>query len=201
MSLQPLNNERQLLLQVSEGDETAFRQLLYAYSDRLGAFVYKITGSREISQEIVQDTFIKVWHKRAALPAVTQLDNYLFIIARNLTYNHIRDQARVAVRYQAWLRDMENSDDIVLTAGDEEGLAQYLPLIDEAIDRLPPQQRKVFELARKQSLSHKQIAEQMQLSTESVKKYMKLALNAVREHVRDRVPFPVLLVLLLPLTH
>ncbi|MBC9934935.1 RNA polymerase sigma factor [Chitinophaga qingshengii] len=198
MSTRQLHNEQQLLLRVSEGDETAFQQLLYAYSDRLGAFVYKLTHSREVAQEIVQDTFIKVWHKRATLPEVGHAGKYLFIIARNLTYNHIRDQARMTLKYQDWLQDMENSD---ATPGDDEGLAQYLPVIEQAVSQLPPQQRKVFELVRKQGLSHKQIAEQMQLSPESVKKYRKLALQFIREYVRHRVPFPVLLVVLLPLSY
>ncbi|MET7000373.1 RNA polymerase sigma factor [Chitinophaga defluvii] len=197
MSLQRLNNEEQLLLRVAEGDETAFGELLYAYSDHLGAFVYKITASREIAQEIVQDTFIKVWNKRGALPAIDRFGQYLFILARNLTYNYIRDQARVAVKYQQWLRDMENREEVATVFYEEGGMAHYLPVIDQAVDQLPPQQRKVFEMARKQGLSHRQIAEDMGISAETVKKYMKLALQAIREYVRSKVPSAVLLVLFL----
>lgn len=186
---------------VAEGDETAFGELLYAYSDHLGAFVYKITASREAAQEIVQDTFIKVWNKRAALPGIDRFGQYLFILARNLTYNYIRDQARVTVKYQQWLRDMETRDEVDTVYCEEVGMAHYLPVIDKAVDQLPPQQRKVFELARKQGLSHRQIAENMGISTETVKKYMKLALQAIREHVRTEVPSAVLLVLCLYISH
>jgi len=189
------------LLRVAEGDETAFGELLYAYSDHLGAFVYKITASREIAQEIVQDTFIKVWNKRETLSGIDRFGQYLFILARNLTYNYIRDQARVAVKYQQWIRDMENREEVDTVYCEEGGMAHYLPVIDKAVDQLPPQQRKVFELARKQGLSHRQIAENMGISTETVKKYMKLALQAIREHVRTEVPSAILLVLCLYISH
>lgn len=194
MSQQEQHNEQHLLLRISEGDETAFKQLLYTYSDRLGAFVNKLTRSRDMAQDIVQDTFIKVWQKRATLPEVAHIGNYLFIIARNLTYNHLRDVARLGLDYREIQRAHDTGPQYTyITSIDDEGLARYLPVIDEAIRQLPPQQRKVFELARKQGLSHKQIAEQMQLSPESVKKYMKLALQSVREYVRHHAPLSVLL--------
>ncbi|GEP95143.1 DNA-directed RNA polymerase sigma-70 factor [Chitinophaga cymbidii] len=192
-----LHNERELLLRVADGDESAFKELLYAYSDHLGAFVYKVTASREISQEIVQDVFIKIWNARASLPGIERFSQYLFILTRNLTYNYIRDQSRASLKYQQWLHDMEHQGGTENIIHEEDGLARYLPIIGKAIEQLPPQQKKVFELARKQGLSHRQIAEEMGLSTETVKKYMKLALQAIREYVRDKVPSAVLAVLFL----
>jgi DNA-directed RNA polymerase specialized sigma24 family protein len=58
MGSEPLYNERQLLLDVANGDEAAFRNLFNGYRDRLYAYSLKITSTREMAEDIVQDTLL-----------------------------------------------------------------------------------------------------------------------------------------------
>jgi len=182
-----------ILTNIALGDEKAFAGLLYDYSDHLGTFVYKILGSREAAQEIVQDVFIKVWERRESLSGISDIGNYLFVLTRNLTYNHIRDQSRASARFKQWADEMDIYENANATKDPEDHLELYLPVINAAISALPEQQRRVFELAKREGMSYSQIAEEMQLSAETVKKYMKLALKSVRENVRIATP-PSLLV-------
>ncbi|MBO9633407.1 MAG: RNA polymerase sigma-70 factor [Chitinophagaceae bacterium] len=192
-----LHNEKQLLAHIAAGDELAFRELLNAYSDHLGSFVFKVTGSREAAQEIVQDVFMKIWNKRQELPGLSQLNHYLFILTRNLTYNFIRDQSRTSLKFRKWLQEVEAMEEVSRIENEEEHLSRFMPAINLAVSRLPDQQRKVFVMARKQGFSQKQIAQEMGLSAETVKKYMKLALQSIREQVSHLTPPSLILILYL----
>ena len=183
MIVLPSDNERVLLCRIAEGDEAAFSELFYAYHQRLGAYVYRLTESRPATQEIVQDVFVKIWVKRAALTGVGNFDAYLFTAARNHVFNYIRNMARERSRQAALeaeslagtaelrLKEMETPEE------------DYHSLLDEAVAQLPPQQQRVYRLHKQEGLSHAEIAERMQLSVETVKKHMSLALRAIRDHL------------------
>jgi RNA polymerase sigma-70 factor (family 1) len=171
----PSDKERALLCRVAEGDEAAFSELFYAYHQRLGAYVYRLTESRPATQEIVQDVFIKIWVKRSGLTEVTNFNAYLFTAARNHVFNFIRNLARERSRQAAL--DVET---VVEAEPPEE---DYHSLLDEAVAQLPQQQQRVYRLHKQEGLSHAEIAERMQLSVETVKKHMSLALRAIRDHL------------------
>lgn len=181
MLVMPPDLEKKLLCHVAEGDETAFGQLFNAYHQRLGAYIYRLTGSFAATQEIVQDVFVKIWLKRAALPAIQSFEAYLFTAARNHVFNHLRQLARQ--RAQQARLEAGIAPEITLPAPLEEDVVEYQDLLDEAIDQLPSQQRNVYILHRREQLSHAQIAERMHLSVETVKKHMSLALHAIRDHL------------------
>ena len=164
-----------MLCRIAEGDEAAFSELFYAYHQRLGAYVYRLTESRPATQEIVQDVFVKIWVKRSGLVDVVNFDAYLFTAARNHVFNYIRNMARERSR-QA---DLE----VETTAEAETPGEDYHSMLDEAVAQLPQQQQRVYRLHKQEGLSHAEIAERMQLSVETVKKHMSLALRAIRDRL------------------
>lgn len=175
MIVLPSDRERALLCRIAEGDEAAFSELFYAYHQRLGAYVYRLTESRPATQEIVQDVFVKIWVRRSGLAGVANFDAYLFTAARNHVFNYIRNMARERSR-QAEL-------EVVTTVEMETPEEDYHSLLDEAVAHLPQQQQRVYRLHKQEGLSHAEIAERMQLSVETVKKHMSLALRAIRDRL------------------
>lgn len=63
MALHAIPNDKELLCRVAEGDQQAFTTLFNAYYKTLGEYIFRVTESEEAAQEIVQDTFLKVWEK------------------------------------------------------------------------------------------------------------------------------------------
>ena len=181
MIVLPPNEERLLLRRIAEGDETAFAQLFRAYHQRLGAYVFRLTESRQATQEIVQDVFVKIWVKRATLAEIGNFDAYLFTAARNHVFNYIRNMARERARLAglAVLAAPPHGMPPADLAADED----YHSLLDEAVALLPQQQQRVYRLHKQEGLSHAEIAVQLQLSVETVKKHMSLALRAIRERL------------------
>ena len=184
------NNELLLLQQTAAGDEAAFSELFRRYHHLLGQHIYRITESREITEEIVQDVFLKVWLIREGLTEVENFRAWLFTIARNHALNALRAVARQRVKHQQWEKEIqvrEGLDEINVLWGD---------MIEKAIDALPEQQKKVYLLSRREGLTYNQIADRMQLSHETVKFYMKLAIAAVTKRIKKEAGLAIALLLI-----
>ena len=82
--------EKILLQRIAEGDEIAFGQLYRLYVPRLASFLQGLTHSSEITNDLVQETFLQVWLHRDKLPAVEQPKAWIFRIAANITYNFLK---------------------------------------------------------------------------------------------------------------
>ncbi|WP_350340075.1 RNA polymerase sigma factor [Paraflavitalea speifideaquila] len=89
-----MNIEKQLLIRVSKGDERAFEQLFNLYYNQIGDFIMRIVESKPLTQEIVQDVFLKIWISKDTLAEVESFRAYLFIVARNHTFNCLKQIAR-----------------------------------------------------------------------------------------------------------
>lgn len=176
-----MNEEKQLLLKVAEGDERAFRTLFEKYHGILATHIMRITRLQESTEEIVQDVFLKIWMSRETLSEIQDVHAYLYIVSKNHALDSLKKTARNRVSFSdADWKLVEKS--LVHTEYEDEG---PLGLIDEAIDRLPPQQKKVFLLSRQERKKYSEIADQLGISRETVKKYLQLATVSISTYVLE----------------
>src|SRR5688572_32936266 len=98
-------------MQVAEGDEKAFEELFHAYHQQLGSYVLGWTKSVPVTEEVVQDVFLKIWLNRETLKSVERFDSYLFIVSRNHTFNALRQSAKKRLKNQEWARHFENDQE------------------------------------------------------------------------------------------
>lgn len=193
MAIRAVTNEHELLQGVSKGNEDAFAKLFYAYHNQLGEYVFILTGSGQMAEEIVQDVFVKVWMNREMLLTLDKFTSYLFILTRNYTLNCIRKLVRERKLQEDYGKTLSIED-----LGENFSLINdpdYQFLIERAVSQLPPQQQKVFML-RQQGLKNPEIAEQMAISPDSVKKYQQWALKTVTEFVKAHAAFSLLFILM-----
>ncbi|MBO9730668.1 MAG: RNA polymerase sigma-70 factor [Chitinophaga sp.] len=186
MALTSVHNEAILLAQVAGGDEKAFTTLFNAYHQPLGTFVMTLTESPEMTAEIVQDVFIKIWMNRQELSAVEKFTAYLFILTRNYTLNCLRKSAndrKKHLQYGQYVSTATSPVTEIPTADTD-----YFSLIDSAVAQLPPQQQQVYLLSRKEGLKHAEIAHQMGISKETVKKYVQLSVKAIAHFIKINAP-------------
>jgi RNA polymerase sigma-70 factor (ECF subfamily) len=187
----PVHNEKLILEQVAAGDEQAFARLFEAYHNQLGEYVFRLTDSLPVTEEIVQDVFLKIWLKRTLLPGLDSFTNYLFILLRNHTLNSLRKRATERVRYLQWATVFEEDE------APDEVSEQYRAWIDEAVDQLPERQKEIYLLSRYQHLTHQQIATQLNIAPSTVKTHLERAVAAIKLQVQDKVPAVILLLFLL----
>jgi len=196
MAIKPIPNESELIQQVTLGSEKAFTKLFDGYYKPLGEFVFRLTESIELAEEIVQDVFIKIWTNRGGLIEIESFSNYIFILSRNQTYNCLRKKANEKIRQLKWEKDLEHS---LSQPNDAEQEDSYRALLEKAIEKLPPQQKKVYLLSRNERLKQEEIAKQLNISAETVKKHLKLATRFIKNNVLIENKDLVVMILLTPL--
>jgi len=172
-------SESNELIKVAGGDERAFRRLYFKYHQQLGIHVFRITNSMDLAEEIVQDVFLKIWMSREVLAGVHNFKAYLFVISKNHTLNCLRKLSRE----RHHLSTCEENYMMSLSA-DSGDSNIYHSILDEAIDRLPPQQQQVYLLSRHERLRYVEVANRMNISHESVKKYLKIANASIVAYVQ-----------------
>ncbi|WP_069660440.1 RNA polymerase sigma factor [Arcticibacter eurypsychrophilus] len=187
-----LYSDQDLLLKVTVGNEHAFRQLFSKYHQQLGVYVYRITDSVDLAEDIVQDVFLKIWMSREALAGVDNFKAYLFVMSKNHTLNCLRKIAREQLKKKGW----ENNFNNVLKSREEETNIYY-NLLDEAIDKLPPQQQKVYLLSRHERLKYAEIGQRLNISGETVKKYLQIATTSITAYVHTNLEKLVFLLIML----
>ncbi|WP_448701137.1 RNA polymerase sigma-70 factor [Mucilaginibacter sp. AW1-3] len=183
-------NEHDLLTGVASGDENAFRQLFTLYHHRLGAYIYNLTDSMELAEEIVQDVFLKIWINRDVLANIKSFKAYLFVVSKNHALNCLRKVARERSHATEWDDNVVNA----IAVEEDEQYNRYDGLLDKAINNLPPQQKKVYMLSRQQHLKYKEIAAKLNISAETVKKHLQVSIASITSYVQANIDLAALLV-------
>lgn len=179
MSLNSNSDQSKLLYELSQGNELAFTKLYNEYKNVVFSNALKITKSRMLAEEVVQDVFLKIWQNHENLAEITNIENYLFIISRN----HIFDMIKKIARDTSLVVDSNYKSTSTNDTEDAIKDDQYNVILNQIVDQLPPQQQKIYKMAKWDGLSHQKIGEDLGISTETVKKHMAQALKFVRTKI------------------
>jgi len=176
----------EIQLRLAQGDETAFKTLYDYYSPRLFQFAYAIIHSWEMAEEIVADVFLQIWHKRVRVGSLENLNWYLHITTRNISYTYYRKNNR---------RKNFDFDEAVLSyyqvhATPEEILIgqEVLQVINQAINDLPVKCKLIFRLVKEDNLKYREVAELLHLTPKTVENQMGIAVKKIHEAIRKRLP-------------
>jgi RNA polymerase sigma-70 factor (ECF subfamily) len=186
--------EKLLLKEVSQGNEKAFRTFYDAYFNHLSAYIFKLCKSETATEEIVQDIFLKIWVNRASLAHMDTPEAYVFSMARNKTLDYLRRLSKETNLINVLQEHLSSSRNDV---EDKLNAEELRLLIEEALEQLSTQKRKIFQLSRNEGLSHDEIAEVMHLSKSTVKNHLSETLQHVREHLRHHPNSEAFLLLLI----
>lgn len=174
-----IHHEKRVLQLVAQGSEYAFTQLFDHYRNAIFGVAIKFLKSPLLAEEVVQDVFLKIWLKRQELGDVQNIEAYIITMARNLILDRLKKQAyEVAAKEELSRQPMHIND-----ADHRLRQQQYEKLLEQAVNQLPPQQKQVYQLAKREQLSYQDIAEQMQLSRLTVKTHMAKALQFIRHYL------------------
>lgn len=176
------NDEKELLQLVASGDERAFRVLFNLYHHHLGNYIFHITKSQELTQEAVQDVFVKIWTNRASLAEINNFKAYLFVISKNHALNclkKIASEKALTTHLDLWNYDVQSEEADI----DKE---RYT-LVDQAIDQLPKQQKIVYLLSRHERLQYSEIANRLSISPKTVKKYLQISNESIISYIRKNL--------------
>jgi RNA polymerase sigma-70 factor (ECF subfamily) len=172
--------EYELLQQLIEGDAEAFRDIYELYQDKIFAFAYKLTKSKENADDIVQEVFIKLWQRREQIKVELNFGAYL----KKMTQNQVYDFLKKVSRDRSLQEKIKQKLNALQNKTEEDLLAKELEkAYTEAIENLPQQRKLVYRLSREEDLSYDEIAERLNISRHTVHNQMVSAIRSIREYV------------------
>lgn len=176
-------NEKELFFRMSQGDEAAFTEIFYHYTQRIYKYILHKTKSPETAEEIVQEVFIKIWNTREQFTEVSNYESYLFTIASNKLIDFFRRMAhQEKIKKQVW-QTIVNTSNITIEQLD---LKHSQQLINNAVDRLSPQRKKIFLMNKEQGLSRQEIAEELNISVHTVNNHLNESVKQVKEYLENK---------------
>jgi RNA polymerase sigma-70 factor (ECF subfamily) len=163
---------------ISESDENAFTLLFHRYVPRLLPFAQKLTKEQAVAENIIQETFLKIWLGRDKLEGIESPSAWLYRIAANECYKVLRRKV-LAGKIAAPTEEVEFTQETIQ-------LRELSVLVKEAVATLPEQRRKIYLLSRESGMTIPQIAVALQLSPSTVKNTLVTSLKTVREFLERR---------------
>jgi len=171
--------EKDTLLALKAGNESAFREIFDQNFRKLYAFSFRLLKNKEQAEEVVNDTLMNVWTNRERLNPDFPIAPYLYTISRRLALNALRQIATSQKAIdQLWV-SMENASNDT-----EESvlLSDLQRFTESALVTLPPQQQMVFRLSRFEGLNYDEIADRLNISRNTVKNHLVAALKTLKTH-------------------
>jgi RNA polymerase sigma-70 factor (ECF subfamily) len=139
-----------------KGDATGLERIYNRHKDKLYTFCLYVTGDRQLSEDIVQETFVKLMGQSQKLDSNARIKDWLFICARNLTFNQVKSQTR-----RVSLSQLENP---AIEMDVETKL-----FIQNILDKLAHGERELILLREQQRFSIEEISKMLGISEEAVR--------------------------------
>ncbi len=156
-----LYSDEQLISRFQAGDENAYVELVNRFKDKLTNFVYYFLKDEELSEDIVQDTFIKLYEKKNYYRPVAKFSTWIYTIARNLANTELRKKNRAKIMYLSQIKydnknhELRSKDQSLISMIENEYLLDEL---NSAIDRLPDNYKTAIILRDIQGLNYEEIS-------------------------------------------
>lgn len=155
--------DEQLIFKFQEEDIEAFNEIVFRYKDKLVNFLFRYTGNRDDSEDLAQDTFLKLYRSKHLYREIAKFSTWFYTIAINIAKTNLRKKSRKkAISLSSF--DPENEKDFELTANvlgpDESANASTESYyIQKAIDSLDENFREVIVLRDIQDFEYEEIAQ------------------------------------------
>ncbi|MCA9744280.1 sigma-70 family RNA polymerase sigma factor [candidate division KSB1 bacterium] len=164
--------DEELIARFQQGELHAFDLIVERYKDQLLNFVYRFLGNQEQAEDILQETFLRVYRNRHAYRRVAKFSTWIYTIAGNLARTELRKRTR---RRLFSLSDMGIEDKDYDVSDDEFNPEAYVDtilheeVIQEEINKLSPKFREVIILRDIQELSYEEISQILRIPIGTVK--------------------------------
>lgn len=176
-------NNFEFIERLKKGDENAFAHLVKTYHKKLFVYVSTLTNDEAMSEDIVQNVFLKTWEYRKRLNSGYSFKSFLYKSTYNefiTQYNKLRATSKLELAYIEALNE-------VVDDNNAEILERKIALVSKGINKLPKKCKMTFLLSKKDGLTNIEIAEFLNISTKTVEGQLTKAYKLLRECVGDEL--------------
>ena len=164
---------------IADGDEAVFTELFHHYYGQLRPFVRRFAATEADAEEILQETFVRIWLSRDKLPEITNLRSWIFTVASRQCLTALRSNLNNRRKITAF----QQQTPATVIPADSASLSEMTLLVAEAVNRMPPQRQRIYRLSREAGLKPAAIAGELSLSVSTVKNVLVVALKEIRDHL------------------
>lgn len=158
-----------------------FREVYDAYYDSIRNYAYFKTGNPQLADDMVQESFLKLWTLRDKVRNDT-VKSFLYAIATNIIKNQFKHR-QVEYRFSRIIPSetfADSADDNLLTF-------EFQKKLEQAIAQIPEGARVVFLMSRMEGLNYQEIADRLNLSVKAIEKRMSEALKVLRSRIEFKL--------------
>ena len=183
-----LYTDEQLIGRFQAGDERAFVELVNRYKDRLFNFIFPFFGDVEQSEDVVQDTMLRLYEKKHYYKEIAKFSTWIYTIARNLANTELRKRKRRKTTYLSQMSKEDRQYDIPAVQDDVDQDLQNEFIrnrINLAIDALPEHFKTVIILRDIQELSYDDISNIVEVPLGTIKSRINRARLQLQAELQD----------------
>lgn len=170
------------LEELQNGNPLAFEKLFDQFYEPLCKYAYTILRDMDDAEDVVQSTFFKLWDQRHTLSIESSLNSYIYRIVHNNSINIIRQQSNHQEHNENWLKTA--TKELNTTIEDIEA-KELQSAINQALENLPPQCKKVFMMSRMDQMAYSEIAKELNISPKTVENHIAKALKLLRVDLQE----------------
>jgi len=181
-----ITSDRLLFARIADSDEQAFGTIFDKYKAVLYPYILDLVKTEADAKEIIQETFLKVWLKRATLKEIENPGGWLYTVAANEASLHFRKEARYEKRLQkvaANAADPAGSDPNLADIHEKFDTREVKTLIADAVKKMPLRRRQVFQMARLEGYTRREIAETLGISENTVRNRLTEATEFIQDYI------------------
>lgn len=171
---------KSLAVLLKQGNGDAFCELFKLYHTKIYFFCRHYHLCKEEAEEIVQETFMKLWLKREDIDVSCNIQSFIYTIAKNQILNAFKRKI-----YQKAAHEYLSSQQSYYQMEQDIICNDLKKILDKAINGLPRKRKEIFNLSRNKGLSNKEIAEKLDISIKTVETQMRLSLQHLRQVFRE----------------
>jgi len=163
------------------------------YRDLCYGFFIKIHGDRELAKDLTQDIFVRLLQSKNDLNEIKNWDKYIYLMCRNRAYDHFKKMNHEK-KYKSYLTNYydQPSNTVRSNAELQIDAEHYGQVLERSLDQLPDQQKIIFNLSKREGLSHDKIAEKLNLSPITVRNHLHRAMKNIRASINVDIDLIIL---------
>lgn len=168
----PVETDEQLIFRFQQGDIDAFEELVRRYKDQLLSFVFRFVGNRNDAEDIVQETFLRVYKNKHYYKEIAKFSTWVYTIAGNLAKTELRRRKRKRLLSVSNIMKDDKDYDIPDHAMNPEKTVDGTmkeTIIQNAIEKLPSRFKEVIVLRDVQGFSYEEISQILNIPLGTVK--------------------------------
>jgi len=182
----------ELALQLKNGDKSAFEIIFKSFFEPIVNFADEYICEFEVSRNIAQTVFMKLWENRNMVDPEMNLKAYLYKSTRNLCISHLRhlkiENAYFGNKKKNYEDSVLNQQSLSFLDFDKIDLSAIESIINFTIETLPERCKETFLLSRFDGLKNSEIAEKQNISIKAVEANITRALKILRKNLKDYLP-------------